>query len=121
MKPEIDIAKRLVGTISNLGVHAGGVLVASEPIHDHAPVENSKGTPCSGFDMKSVERMGLVKYDYLGLSTYQQISIALRLIKKRHNVDINLDEIPLEDPKVFKHVYSKGNTSSVFYNLLHQV
>ena len=113
-KTEIDIAKRLVGTISNLGVHAGGVLVASEPIGDHSPIENSKGNLCSGFDMKSVERMGLVKYDYLGLATYQQISIALRLIKKRQGIDIILDEIPLEDPKVFKNVYSKGKTSSVF-------
>ena len=113
-KNEIDIAKQLVGTISNLGVHAGGVLVASEPIHDHCPVENSKGNLCSGYDMKSVERMGLVKYDYLGLATYQQISIALKLIQKRHHVEIKLDEIPLEDPKVFKNIYAKGKTSSVF-------
>ena len=113
-KSEIDIAKQLVGTISNLGVHAGGVLVASEPICDHSPIENSKGTLCSGYDMKSVERVGLVKYDYLGLATYEQISIALGLIKNRHGIDIILDEIPLEDPKVFKNIYAKGKTSTVF-------
>ena len=111
---EVAIAQKLVGTISNLGVHAGGVLVSSEPIHDHSPVENSKGVLCSAFDMKSVERVGLVKYDFLGLATFQMLARALKLIEKRHGRVIDPAQIPLEDPKVFHDVYSKGKTSSVF-------
>jgi len=53
---------------------ASGVLVSSEPVHLHTPVENSRGALCSAYDMKNVERMGLVKYDFLGLAAFHQIS-----------------------------------------------
>jgi len=111
---EIAIARKLVGTISNLGVHAGGILIANDSLCNHVPIENSKGTLCSGYDMKSVERVGAVKYDYLGLSTLHTLSYALELIKKRHGKDIDPADIPLEDPKVFKNIYATGKTSTVF-------
>jgi DNA polymerase III alpha subunit len=110
---EIETAKKLVGVNSNLGVHAGGVLIASEPIHDHAPIENSKGTLASAFDMASVERVGIVKYDYLGLATYQMVQMALDFIKKRKNLDIDLTKIDLNDKDVLK-LYADGNTASLF-------
>ena len=50
-KEEIDIAKKLVGTISNFSVHAAGVIICGDPVSQHAPIENSKGNLCSGFDM----------------------------------------------------------------------
>jgi DNA polymerase-3 subunit alpha len=113
-KKEIDNATKLNGTISNLGVHAAAIVVSREPIHHVVPIENSKGTMCTAFDMSNVERTGTVKYDYLGLATYRQISLARKLIKQRHNKDINLLQIPLDDPRVFKNVFSKGLTSTVF-------
>ena len=113
-KPEIDNAIHLVGTISNFGVHASGVLVASEPISNHAPIENSKGTLCSAYDMKNVERVGLVKYDYLGLAALNQLNICLQHIQKLHNKSIDFIKINLEDQKIFKNIYAKGKTASVF-------
>jgi len=113
-KEETENASKLHGTISNLGVHAAAVVVSKKPIHHVLPIENSKGTMCTAFDMSNVERTGTVKYDYLGLATYRQISLAKKLIKQRHNLDIDLLKIPLDDPKVFKSVFTKGNTVSVF-------
>jgi DNA polymerase III alpha subunit len=113
-KPEIDNAIHLVGTISNFGVHASGVLVSSEPIYLHAPIENSKGNLCSAYDMKNVERMGLVKYDFLGLAAFQQISLCLQHIKRLYNKEIDFKKINLEDPKIFKNIYARGKTASVF-------
>jgi DNA polymerase III alpha subunit len=113
-KDEIDNAIHLVGTISNFGVHASGVLVSSEPIYLHAPIENSKGNLCSSYDMKNVERMGLVKYDFLGLAAFQQVSICLQHIKRLHNKTVDFKNINLEDPKIFKNIYARGKTASVF-------
>ena len=107
-------AAKLHGTISNLGVHAAAVVISKKPIHHVVPIENSKGTLCTAFDMVDVERTGAVKYDYLGLATYQQITLALEMIKQIHNVDIDLLKIPFDDPKVFKSVFEKGNTATIF-------
>lgn len=113
-KPEIDNAIHLVGTISNFGVHASGVLVSSEPISYHAPIENSKGNLCSAYDMKNVERVGLVKYDFLGLAAFQQVSLCLQHIKRLHNKEIDFKKINLDDQKIFKNIYARGKTASVF-------
>jgi DNA polymerase III alpha subunit len=107
-------AADLNGTISNLGVHAAALVLSKKPIHLVVPIENSKGTLATAFDMKNVERTGIVKYDLLGLATYNQIYLALKQIKKRHGVDIDLRKIPLDDPKVFKNIFEKGNTVSIF-------
>jgi len=113
-KNEIDNAIHLVGTISNFGVHASGVLVSSEPVYLHTPIENSKGNLCSAYDMKNVERMGLVKYDFLGLAAFHQISICLKHIQRLYGKKLQFKDINLEDPKIFKNIYSKGKTASVF-------
>ncbi len=113
-KKEVDNATKLNGTISNLGVHAAAIVVSKEPIHHVVPIENSKGNMCTAFDMSNVERTGTVKYDYLGLATYRQISLARKLIKQRHNKEIDLLSIPLDDPNVFKSVFTKGLTATVF-------
>jgi len=111
---ETKNASNLNGVISNLGVHAAAVVISSKPIHQVVPIENSKGTLATAFDMKNVERTGIIKFDLLGLATYRQLSLAIKQIKKRHNVSIDLRKIPLDDEKVLKNIFSKGNTVSVF-------
>ena len=111
---ETQNASKLNGVISNLGIHAAAIVVSKKPINEVVPIENSKGNLCTAFDMNNVERMGLVKYDYLGLKTFQQITMALSFIKKRHNIDIDLLKITFEDPKIYKEVFEKGNTVSIF-------
>jgi len=111
---EVKNASNLHGVISNLGVHAAAVVVSSKPIHTVVPIENSKGTLATAFDMKNVERTGIIKFDLLGLATYRQLSLAIAQIKKRHGTVIDLGKIPLDDEKVFKNIFSKGHTVSVF-------
>ena len=114
-KEEIDIAKKLVGTISNFSVHAAGVIICGDPVSQHAPIENSKGNLCSGFDMFNVERVGLVKYDYLGLNTFTQIANTIKMINDRKGIEIDVRrDIDLADPKIYKNIYAKGKTASVF-------
>lgn len=111
-KEEIDIANKLQGTISNFGVHAAGVLISSLPISASAPLENSKGNLCSGYDMSNVERVGLVKYDYLGLNTLTMINMTMKRIKDRYGD--NIKPFSLEDERIYKNIYAKGKTGSVF-------
>ena len=110
---EINNAKELVGKISNLTVHAAGVIVSKEPICLHAPIEKAKDSFCSGYDMGSVERIGLVKYDILGLKTLTMLSLAKKLIFERKHEIINLRKLNLEDEKVLE-LFRKGLTTSIF-------
>jgi len=64
--------------------------------------------------MKNVERMGLVKYDFLGLAALNQINICITNIEKLHGKKIKFSDIDLEDAKIFKNIYAKGKTASVF-------
>jgi DNA polymerase-3 subunit alpha len=110
---DMKLSEGLIDRISNLGIHAGGVLVSSEPIRDHSPIENSKGVLASAYDMKSVERVGLVKYDYLGLACFQMIALAQKMIEKRHGEPVDFSKINMDDPKIFN-LYKTGTTSTIF-------
>ena len=110
---EISHAKQLVGKISNLTVHAAGVIISKEPIKMHAPIEKSKDGLCVGYDMSSVERVGLVKYDILGLKTLTMLSLAMKLIEERKGLKINLRNLDLEDNEVYE-IFEKGLTTSIF-------
>lgn len=114
---EISIAKKLIGVIQNFGVHAAGVLLASEPISEHAPLENSKGVLASGYDMSNVVHVGLTKYDVLGLATLTMIALCFDIIEKRHGSEKIPDFSKLlegnEDPKVLR-LFTEGKTDSVF-------
>lgn len=110
---EMKLAEGLIDRISNLGIHAGGVLVSSEPIRDHSPLENSKGVLASAYDMKSVERIGLVKYDYLGLACFQMIALAQKMIEKKYGHAVDFSNIDMNDPKIFN-LYKNGTTSTIF-------
>ena len=114
---EISVAKKIVGVIQNFGVHAAGVLLASEPIAEHAPLENSKGVIASGYDMSNVVHVGLTKYDVLGLATLTMIALCFDIIEKRHGSEKIPDFAKLlegnEDSKVLR-LFTEGKTDSVF-------
>jgi DNA polymerase-3 subunit alpha len=114
---EITIAKKMIGVIQNFGVHAAGVLLSSEPISQHAPLENSKGVLASGYDMGNVVHVGLTKYDVLGLATLTMIALCFDMIEKRHGAEKIPDFAKLlegnEDPKVLR-LFTEGKTDSVF-------
>ena len=113
-KRVLDFAMRLEGTIRSHGVHAAGVVIAPDDIVKFVPIEMSqKGVPATQFPMGSVEELGLLKMDFLGLSNLTIINNALRIIKKVFDTDIDLAEIPLDDAKTFE-LFQKGDTTGVF-------
>ncbi|MDX5412862.1 MAG: DNA polymerase III subunit alpha [Rhodobacterales bacterium] len=113
-KPELwKTALALEGKMRTLSVHAAGVVVAGEKLTNRAVVEKRKGLAVVNWDKNVVEDMGLVKLDILGLSTLDLIAIALRKIKERHGVDLDLNAIPLDDEDVL-HAFGTGKTIGVF-------
>ncbi|MDB5162878.1 MAG: dnaE [Candidatus Saccharibacteria bacterium] len=113
-KRVLDYAIRLEGTIRSHGVHAAGVVIAPDDIVKFAPVEMSqKGVVATQYPMGPVEEIGLLKMDFLGLSTLTIINNALRIIKRVYDVDIDLAEIPLEDKPTFE-LFQRGDTTGVF-------
>jgi DNA polymerase-3 subunit alpha len=113
-KRVLDFAIRLEGTIRSHGVHAAGVVIAPDDIVNYAPVEMSqKGVVATQYPMGPIEELGLLKMDFLGLSNLTTINNALRIIKKVHELDINLADIPLDDPETFG-LLQRGDTTGVF-------
>lgn len=108
-----DLSRAIEGRMRTLSQHAAGVVVAGEPIINRAVVERRKGSRTVNWDKDVVEDMGLIKMDILGLSTLDLIDVALRKIKERHGIDVDLSQIPLDDPKVLK-AFGEGKTVGVF-------
>lgn len=120
--PEVSwLAERLRGRIRSVGVHAAGVVVAKDDIRKYAPVESREDAqdkvsgriPVVAYDMDTVADIGLIKLDALGLKTLSVISDTIKSIKERHNKDIVLSSIPLDDKDVYR-VLSEGYTKGVF-------
>ncbi len=120
--PEVVwLAERLRGRIRSVGVHAAGVVVAKDDLRKFAPVESREDAqdkvsgriPVVAYDMDTVADIGLIKLDALGLKTLSVMSDTLKSIKSRTNKDINLSDITMDDPKVYK-MLSDGYTKGVF-------
>jgi len=111
----IDTAKRLEGLVRGSGVHAAGVVIAPRPLTELVPIVKTKNDEIvTAYDMKAVEKMGLLKMDFLGLTTLTVISDALKLIKLNRGVDLDIETIPLDDKETYEKVYHKALTSGVF-------
>ncbi len=113
-KRVIDLAVRLEGTIRSHGVHACGVVIAPGELVQYIPLEMAqKGVVATQFPMGQIEELGLLKMDFLGLSNLTILKNAMRIVKKVHEVDIDLESIPLDDTKTFE-LLGRGDTTGVF-------
>ncbi|MBO4854855.1 DNA polymerase III subunit alpha [Candidatus Saccharibacteria bacterium] len=113
-KEVIDLAMRLEGTIRSHGVHACGVVIAPDDLVKFMPLEvSAKGPLATQYPGPQVEELGLLKMDFLGLSNLSVIQQALRIIKKVHGKVINMNELPLDDDKVYE-LFRRGDTTGVF-------
>jgi DNA polymerase-3 subunit alpha len=113
-KRVFDLAIQLEGTIRSHGVHAAGVVIAPDDIVKFVPLEMAqKGVVATQYSMGPIEDLGLLKMDFLGLSNLTIIKNALRIIKKVHNVDVDISKLPLEDEKTFQ-LFQRGDTTGVF-------
>ena len=115
-KQLFDIAKRLEGCYKTSGVHAAAVVIADDDF-DKAGVPLVKGARkedlICGWDMDSVDALGLLKVDILGIATLDVIKTAQSLIKQRHDTEFDLHDLPLDDPKVFE-LLSEGHNQGIF-------
>ena len=113
----VNLSYKLEGIARNVGKHAGGVVIAPGSISDFCPVyvDRSSSSVMTQFDKDDVEKIGLVKFDFLGLRTLTVIDRALKSINenRQDSKKLNLDDIPLNDEKVFKFL-SSGKTMAVF-------
>jgi DNA polymerase-3 subunit alpha len=114
IKQLIEYSLVLEGTNRNVGTHAAGVVIAPGKITDYVPLYKTPSTDViTQYEYKSLEEIGLLKMDFLGLRTLTVIEDTVRLIKENHGKDIDLDKIPQDDPKVFD-LFSTGQTVAVF-------
>ena len=113
-------AKMLEGTVRGTGIHACGFIICRDPISDHVPVSTAddpdfKGTKtnCTQYDGHVIESTGLIKMDFLGLKTLSELKEACANIKRTRGIDVDLDTIPIDDPKTYE-LYQKGRTIGTF-------
>lgn len=112
----LDSAKKMEGCIRNTGIHACGVIITPEDISNLVPVSiaaKDAGILVSQFDNSVAESAGLLKMDFLGLRTLTIIKDAIKLIKERHGIHIDTDEIPLDDEKTYQ-LFKEGKTIGIF-------
>ncbi|MEZ4755838.1 MAG: DNA polymerase III subunit alpha [Flavobacteriales bacterium] len=108
-------AEKLEGSVRGVGIHAAGLIIAPSDLTEHIPVCTSKDSPMliTQFDGKVIEDAGVIKMDFLGLKTLTIIRDALRMIDANHGVQIDIDGIPLDDPKTFA-LYQRAETNGTF-------
>src|SRR5579872_2673477 len=111
----IDTAKKLEGLVRGQGVHAAGVVIAPRPLTELVPVARTKNDEIvTAYDMKAVEKMGLLKMDFLGLTTLTVIDDCLKLIELNRGVKVDIETIPLNDAETYKKVFHSALTSGIF-------
>ncbi|MGC8733769.1 MAG: DNA polymerase III subunit alpha [bacterium] len=113
VKKVIDIAIEIEGVIRNQSVHAAGVVISSIDLDELTPLIKQNDVIATAYDMSSIEKLGLVKMDFLGLRTLSVTDDTVKLIKKINNIDIDIYNLDLEDKKVYE-LLSNGQTVGVF-------
>ena len=117
VKTLLELARKLEGMTRNVGMHAGGVLIAPGKLTDFCPLYQQPGSESavSQFDKNDVEDIGLVKFDFLGLATLTILELAREFISKGHAGQENFayEDLPLDDARVYK-LFTEGKTEAVF-------
>jgi len=114
VKELVDIAKSIEGLKFNIGTHAAGVIISRDPLSDIVPVQRSKDSVIiTGYPMADLEKLGLLKMDFLGLRNLTIIDNTLQLIKDRKGIEFDINKVSLEDEKVYE-MLTKGDTDGVF-------
>ena len=110
----LDTARKLEGMVRNAGVHAAGVVISPRPLIELVPLHKTKNDEIvTAFDMVAIEKMGLLKMDFLGLTTLTILDDTIKLLAQAGK-QLTLDDIPLEDAETYQKVFHRGLTSGVF-------
>lgn len=113
VKKVIDMAKAIEGMPRHASTHAAGVVISKEPLDEYVPLYNSEKGLATQFNMTTIEELGLLKMDFLGLRNLTVIRDALTLIKENHGVEIDFSAMGYDDAEVYKLIAS-GNTQGIF-------
>jgi DNA polymerase-3 subunit alpha len=112
----IDMAKKIEGCARHISVHAAGVVIAPRPLTEFTPLQyDTKGEKkvISQYDMYSIEEAGLLKFDFLGIKNLSILADAVDRVKKIEGIDVDIERIPLDDPKTFA-MLARGETIGLF-------
>lgn len=110
----VDHALKLEGLVSHASTHAAGIVISDGDMTGYVPTYTTDGQSLiTQYEMKPTEKVGLVKFDFLGLKTLTVIHRAVQWIRERHQADFRIEAIPLDDPAVFK-LLARGDTMGVF-------
>lgn len=113
VKELIDVSRRLEGLPRHSSTHAAGVVIASKPLVEYVPLQKNDESIVTQFDMTTLEELGLLKMDFLGLRTLTVMDDAVKMIKENRGVDIDLDNIDFNDKSVYDMI-GEGKTAGVF-------
>jgi len=114
VKELVDVALRLEGLARHASTHAAGVVISPRPLTEIVPLyKSNKDEVTTQYDMNALERIGLLKMDFLGLTTLTVLDDAVRLIKQNRNVDIDLASLSLDDTATYA-LFSRGDTTGIF-------
>src|ERR1700719_4126402 len=110
----MEVAKRLEGLARHASTHAAGVVISPEPLTDLLPVyKTNRDEITTQYDMKGLERLGLLKMDFLGLTTLTVLSDTVRLVAMNRGVTLNLEALPLDDAAAYQ-LFARGDTTAIF-------
>ena len=111
----IDFAKQLEGVARNASTHAAGVVISREPLTELMPLQRATNSDAAmtQYEMHGIEALGLLKFDFLGLSNLTILRAAVDLVREQRGVEIDLDRIPLDDTRTFE-LLASGETTGVF-------
>jgi DNA polymerase III subunit alpha len=111
----LDTARKLEGLVRNAGMHAAGVVISPRPLIELVPLHRTKNDEIvTAFDMVAIEKLGLLKMDFLGLTTLTLLDDTLKLIAQTQAKHMQVDDIPLNDEQTYQRVFHSGLTSGVF-------
>ncbi len=111
----IDIGKRIEGLARNASIHAAGVVIAEQPLDELLPLYQASGSDVAvtQYEGPTVEKVGLLKMDLLGLKTLSVLALACKLVEANHGVRVDLEKLDLDDPKVYE-LFAAGETKGFF-------
>lgn len=113
VKKLIDMSRKLEGLPRHASTHAAGVVICGKPVVDYVPLYVSDKGTSTQFTMNTLEELGILKMDFLGLRTLTVVENAVNEIKRTHGIDVDIDSLEYDDPKVYEMI-AQGKTEGVF-------
>lgn len=114
-KEIIDLAKKMEGCVRHVSVHAAGIVIAPKPLYEFTPIQYDPkgGDVITQYDMYQIEDVGLPKFDFLGIRNLSILADAVKIVKRVHGVEVDLENINVEDKKTFE-MLARGETMGLF-------